>query len=63
VGGRAHTELYLQELGWAENFEGVSAQIIADFTGNHDPNYDRGWIAEKDGWNASQGRRSADRAG
>jgi DNA-binding MarR family transcriptional regulator/GNAT superfamily N-acetyltransferase len=46
-----HAELYLQEFGWAENFEGVCAQIVADFTSNYDPNYDRGWIAEMDGQN------------
>jgi DNA-binding MarR family transcriptional regulator/GNAT superfamily N-acetyltransferase len=46
-----HAELYLQEYGWAENFEGVCAQIVADFASNYDPNYDRGWIAEMDGRN------------
>jgi DNA-binding MarR family transcriptional regulator/GNAT superfamily N-acetyltransferase len=46
-----HAQLYQQEFGWAENFEGVCAQIVADFTGNYDPDYDRGWIAEMDGQN------------
>jgi DNA-binding MarR family transcriptional regulator/GNAT superfamily N-acetyltransferase len=46
-----HAELYLQEFGWAENFEGVCAQIVADFACNYDPNYDRGWIAEMDSRN------------
>ena len=47
-----HAELYLQEFGWAGNFEGVCAQIVADFAANVDPSYDRGWIAEIDGRNA-----------
>jgi DNA-binding MarR family transcriptional regulator/GNAT superfamily N-acetyltransferase len=46
-----HAELYQQEYGWAENFEGVCAQIVADFASNYDPSYDRGWIAEMDGRN------------
>jgi DNA-binding MarR family transcriptional regulator/GNAT superfamily N-acetyltransferase len=46
-----HAEVYLQEFGWAENFEGVCAQIVADFASNYNPSYDRGWIAEMDGRN------------
>ena len=32
-----HAELYAQEYGWAENFEGVCAQIVADFASKYDP--------------------------
>jgi DNA-binding MarR family transcriptional regulator/GNAT superfamily N-acetyltransferase len=46
-----HAELYLKEFGWAENFEGVCAQIVADFALNYDPSCDRGWIAQMDGRN------------
>jgi DNA-binding MarR family transcriptional regulator/GNAT superfamily N-acetyltransferase len=46
-----HAELYLQEFGWADNFEGVCARIVADFAEHYDPNYDRGFIAEMDGRN------------
>ena len=44
-----HATLYEQEYGWAENFEGVCAQIVADFVNNFDPKCERGWIAERDG--------------
>jgi DNA-binding MarR family transcriptional regulator/GNAT superfamily N-acetyltransferase len=44
-----HAVLYAQECGWTENFEGVCAQIVADFVNNFDPKYERGWIAERDG--------------
>lgn len=44
-----HAVLYAQEYGWTENFEGLCAQIVADFLNNFDPKYERGWIAERDG--------------
>jgi GNAT superfamily N-acetyltransferase len=46
-----HAELYLQEYGWAENFEGLCAQIVADFASKYDPKLERCWIAEMDGRN------------
>ena len=46
-----HAELYLREYGWAENFEGVCAQIVADFANKYDPKCERCWIAEMDGQN------------
>jgi DNA-binding MarR family transcriptional regulator/GNAT superfamily N-acetyltransferase len=46
-----HAELYAQEYGWAENFEGVCAQIVADFAAKYDPSCERCWIAEMDGRN------------
>jgi DNA-binding MarR family transcriptional regulator/GNAT superfamily N-acetyltransferase len=46
-----HAELYAKEYGWAENFEGLCAQIVADFAGKYDPKRERCWIAELDGEN------------
>jgi len=46
-----HAELYAQEYGWGENFEGICAQIVADFASKYDPACERGWIAEMDGCN------------
>jgi DNA-binding MarR family transcriptional regulator/GNAT superfamily N-acetyltransferase len=46
-----HGMLYGQEYGWGGNFEGVCAQIVADFVNTFDPRCERGWIAELDGRN------------
>jgi DNA-binding MarR family transcriptional regulator/GNAT superfamily N-acetyltransferase len=46
-----HGILYGQEYGWGGNFEGVCAQIVADFVNTFDPRCERGWIAELDGRN------------
>jgi DNA-binding MarR family transcriptional regulator/N-acetylglutamate synthase-like GNAT family acetyltransferase len=46
-----HAELYADEYGWADNFEGVCAKIVADFSANFDPASERCWIAEMDGRN------------
>jgi DNA-binding MarR family transcriptional regulator/N-acetylglutamate synthase-like GNAT family acetyltransferase len=46
-----HAELYAREYGWAENFEGLCAQIVADFASKYDPKRERCWIAEMDGRN------------
>jgi DNA-binding MarR family transcriptional regulator/GNAT superfamily N-acetyltransferase len=46
-----HAELYAREYGWAENFEGLCAQIAADFVSKYDPKCERCWIAEMDGQN------------
>ena len=34
---KRHAELYAQEYGWTEPFEGVCAQIVADFVNKFDP--------------------------
>jgi DNA-binding MarR family transcriptional regulator/GNAT superfamily N-acetyltransferase len=44
-----HAILYAQEYGWTENFEGLCAQIVADFLNSFDPTCERAWIAERDG--------------
>jgi DNA-binding MarR family transcriptional regulator/GNAT superfamily N-acetyltransferase len=46
-----HAELYLQEYGWGEPFEGLCAQIVADFVNNVDATCERCWIAELNGEN------------
>jgi GNAT superfamily N-acetyltransferase len=46
-----HAELYLREYGWAEPFEGLCAQIVADFVNNFDAARERCWIAEINGEN------------
>jgi DNA-binding MarR family transcriptional regulator/GNAT superfamily N-acetyltransferase len=46
-----HAELYAQEYGWREPFEGLCAQIVADFANNFDPKRERCWIAEMNGEN------------
>ena len=47
----AHAKLYAEEYNWTEPFEGLVAQIVADFVNNHDPKRERCWIAEMDGEN------------
>ena len=42
-------ELYAQEYGYDERFEGVVAEVAARFLAGHDPHRERCWIAEKDG--------------
>jgi DNA-binding MarR family transcriptional regulator/GNAT superfamily N-acetyltransferase len=43
---KRHAELYAQEYQWGEPFEGVCAQIVADFINNYEPKRERCWIAE-----------------
>jgi len=46
---RRHAELYAQEYGWTEPFEGLCAQIVADFANDYDKKRERCWIADMDG--------------
>jgi DNA-binding MarR family transcriptional regulator/GNAT superfamily N-acetyltransferase len=46
-----HAQLYAKEYGWTEPFEGLCAQIIADYVNNNDPKKERCWIAELNGEN------------
>jgi DNA-binding MarR family transcriptional regulator/GNAT superfamily N-acetyltransferase len=48
---KRNAELYAQEYQWTEPFEGVCAQIVADFANKCDPKRERCWIAEMDGEN------------
>jgi DNA-binding MarR family transcriptional regulator/GNAT superfamily N-acetyltransferase len=46
-----HAALYAQEYGWTEPFEGLCAQIVADFANKFDAGRERCWIAELNGEN------------
>ncbi len=46
-----HAEIYAQEYGWTAPFEGLCAQIVADFANKNDPACERCWIAELNGEN------------
>ena len=48
---KRHAELYAQEYQWKEPFEGLCAQIVADYVNNNDSKRERCWIAEMDGEN------------
>jgi DNA-binding MarR family transcriptional regulator/GNAT superfamily N-acetyltransferase len=46
-----HAQLYAREYNWGAPFEGLCAQIVADFVNNYDPKLERCWIAEMNGEN------------
>jgi len=46
-----HAGLYFEEYGWGEPFEGLCAQIVADFVNKFDAERERCWIAEMNGEN------------
>jgi DNA-binding MarR family transcriptional regulator/GNAT superfamily N-acetyltransferase len=46
-----HAEIYAQEYGWTDPFEGLCAQIVADFVNKYDAKCERCWIAEMNGEN------------
>ncbi len=48
---KRNAELYAQDYGWVAPFEGVCAQIVADFVNKFDESRERCWIAELDGEN------------
>ena len=41
--------LYSEEYGWDGTYEGLAAEIVAQFIKNYDPKRERVWVAEKDG--------------
>ena len=43
--------LCARNIGWTEPFEGLCAQIVADFVNNYDAKRERCWIAEMNGEN------------
>ena len=42
-----HGALYTAEFGYNEQFEGVVAEVVANFLQHHDPSKERCWIAEQ----------------
>lgn len=51
IGWIAHRQglFYAEEYGWDETFEALVAEIAAAFVRNFDPDWERCWIAERDG--------------
>ena len=47
-----HAQIYADEYGWGDPFEGLCAQIVADYVNNYDAKMERCWIAEVNGENA-----------
>jgi ribosomal protein S18 acetylase RimI-like enzyme len=45
----AHGEIYAREYGWGDPFEGLCAQIVADFVNKYDAAHERCWIVELNG--------------
>ena len=43
------TILYALEYGWDATYEALAAEILAGFVKEHDPERERGWIAEREG--------------
>ena len=44
-----HGEVYAREYGWNSEFEAFVAEIMAGMIRQHDPQWERGWIAEIEG--------------
>jgi DNA-binding MarR family transcriptional regulator/GNAT superfamily N-acetyltransferase len=60
---KRNAELYAQDYGWVAPFEGVCAQIVADFVNKFDESRERCWIAESDGENVGAVMLANDRDG
>jgi len=58
-----HAQIYADEYGWGDPFEGLCAQIVADFVNKNDPKFDRCWIAEMNGENVGSVMLVKDSAG
>jgi DNA-binding MarR family transcriptional regulator/GNAT superfamily N-acetyltransferase len=48
---KRHAELYAEEYQWGPPFEGLCAQIVADFANTYDAKRERCWVAEMNGEN------------
>ena len=46
-----HADVYGKEYGWTQPFEGLCAQIVADFVNKFDADKERAWIVELNGEN------------
>lgn len=44
-----HGEVYAREYGWDSSFEALVAEIVAGYVRQHQPDWERCWIAELDG--------------
>jgi GNAT superfamily N-acetyltransferase len=44
-----HGEIYAREYGWNADFEALVADIVAKYMRNHQPQWERCWMAEADG--------------
>lgn len=44
-----HGEVYAREYGWDSTFEALVAEIVAGYVRQHQPDWERCWIAEVDG--------------
>jgi GNAT superfamily N-acetyltransferase len=44
-----HGAVYAAEYGWDITFEGLVAEIVAEFASDREPRREAGWIAELDG--------------
>lgn len=46
----AHAELYARTEGFDDSFAVLVSAILTDFLERHDSVWERGWVAERDGW-------------
>lgn len=44
-----HGEIYSESYGWDVSFEDLVAKVVGEFAADHDPERERGWIADVDG--------------
>ena len=44
-----HGEIYSEAYGWDVSFEELVAAVVGEFAADHDPQRERGWIADVDG--------------